>query len=158
VNVAAAAQGATASSSSNYSAAYPASAVNDGDRRGANYASGGVWADGTYYGYPDWVEIVLAGSRSINQVNVFTVQDAWYAPSEPTPATTWSQWGVSSFTVQYWTGSAWQTVPNGVVANNNLVWRSIAFPTLTTSRIRVLVQGGNDGWSRLTEVEAYQAP
>ena len=155
MNVAAAAQGATASSSSNYSSANPASAVIDGDRRGANYAGGGMWADSTYNAYPDWVEIAFAGSRTISQVNVFSVQDAWYAPSEPTPAMTWSMYGVNNFTVQYWTGSAWQTVPNGVVTNNSQVWRSITFPALTTPRIRVLVQWGMDGWSRLTEVEAY---
>ena len=48
-------------------------------------------------------------------------------------------------------------MPNGVVTNNNLVWRPVTFPALTTTRIRVLVQRAADGWSRLTEVEAYQS-
>jgi hypothetical protein len=70
---------------------------------------------------------------------------------------TWSQWGVSHFTVQYWNGASWQAVPYGTIRNNTLVWRTITFPALTTDRIRVLVEWGNDGWSRLTEVEVYQA-
>jgi hypothetical protein len=157
LNVAAAAAGAVATASSSYSAGYAASAVNNGDRRGAGYGGGGVWHDATGGVYPDWVEIAFAGSKSIDEVAVFTVQDAWSAPSEPTASMTWSQWGVNDFTLQYWTGSVWQTVPNGVVTNNNLVWRSVTFPALTTTKIRVLIQRAADGWSRLTEVEAYQS-
>jgi hypothetical protein len=104
--------------------------------------------------YPDSVEITFAGSKTIDEVAVFTVQDAWNAPSEPTPAMTWSQWGVGDFTVQYWTGSAWQTVPGGVIVDNNLVWRAITFAPLTTTGIRVLVQRAAGGWSRITEIEA----
>ena len=66
-----------------------------------------------------------------------------------------SAWVAKPF--KYWTGSAWEPVPNGIVRNNDLVWRTVTFPALTTNRIRVLVEWGNDGWGRLTEVEAYQA-
>ena len=38
---------------------------------------------------------------------------------------------------------------------NNLVWRQLLFGTLTTSRIRVFITGTVDGYSRLTDVEAY---
>jgi hypothetical protein len=156
VNVAAAAQGGTATASTSYASTYPASAVNNGDRTGSAYGSGGVWHDATGSAYPDWVEIAFAGSRTIDEVDVFTVQDAWNAPSEPTASLTWSRWGVRDFTVQYWTGSAWQAVPNGVVTNNTLVWRTVTFPALTTAKIRVQIDRAEDGWSRLTEVEAYQ--
>src|SRR5687767_1270770 len=156
-NVAASSQGATITASSSYGSGYGPSALINGDRRGLNYGSGGVWHDSTNRSYPDWVEIAFAGSRSINQVAVFTVQDAWNAPSEPTPGMTWSHWGVNNFTVQYWTGSTWQTVPNGVVTENSLVWRTISFPALTTTHIRVLSQWAQDGWSRFTEIEAYES-
>ena len=156
VNVAAAAQGGIASESSSYNpAAYGAAAVINGDRSGAAYGGGGVWHDATSGGYPDWVEIAFAAASTIDEVAVFAVQDAWNAPSEPTPAMTWSRWGVNDFTVQYWTGMAWQVVPNGVVRNNTLVWRSITFAPLTTTRIRVLAERAADGWSRFTEIEAY---
>ena len=157
VNVAAAAQGATATVSSSYALAYPAAAVINGDRRGINYGAGGVWHDGTGGAYPDWVEIAFAGTKTIDQVAVFTVQNAWNAPSEPTPAMIFSQWGVNDFTVQYWTGSNWQAVPGGIIRNNNLVWRSITFGPIATTRIRVLAERAADGWSRLTEVEAYES-
>ena len=123
--------------------------------RGVYYGGNGVWHDATGSAYPDWVQIAFAGTRTIDQINVFTVQDAWSAPSEPTPGMTWSQWAVKNFTVFYWTGSTWQTVPNGVVSDNNLVWRSITFPPLTTSHIVVWIEGATDGWSRLTEIEAF---
>ena len=59
-----------------------------------------MWHDATGGVYPDSVEIAFAGSRTIDEVAVFTVQNAWNAPSEPTPTMTWSQWGVNDFTVQ----------------------------------------------------------
>src|SRR5262249_6700197 len=49
VNVAAAANGGVASASSVYSASYPASAVNNGDRRGA---PNGTWSDATGNVFP----------------------------------------------------------------------------------------------------------
>ena len=49
-------------------------------------------------------------------------------------------------------------MPGGVIRNNNLVWRAITFAPITTRRIRVLAERAADGWSRLTEVEALQAP
>jgi RHS repeat-associated protein len=57
--------------------------------------------------------------------------------------------------VQYWTGSAWTTVPGGSVSGNNKVWKKISFAPLTTSKIRVLITATVDGWSRVVEVEAW---
>jgi hypothetical protein len=48
VNVAAASQGATATSSSNYPyGVYNAAATINGDRKGVNWGAGGGWNDGT---------------------------------------------------------------------------------------------------------------
>ncbi len=141
VNVAAASQGATITASSSYASGYGPSALINGDRRGLGYGAGGVWQDATGSAYPDWVQIAFAGTRTIDQVNVFTVQDAWSAPSEPTPGMTWSQWGVNKFTVFYYNGSTWLAVPNGVVYGNSLVWKSITFPPVTTSHIIVWIEG-----------------
>ena len=155
LNVAAAAQGGAALASSSFSAGYPVTAVINGDRRGASYYGGDVWHDATGASFPDWVEIAFAGSKIIDEVAVYGVQDAWDTPSEPSPALTWRYYGVSDFTVQAWTSAGWQTVPGGVIRGNALVKRSIAFPAVTTTRIRVLIEGTVDGWSRLTEVEAF---
>ena len=48
-----------------------------------------------------------------------------------------SQYGVTDFTVQYWDGTQWLAVPGGTIRGNQNVWRTVTFPALTTSRIRV---------------------
>jgi hypothetical protein len=63
--------------------------------------------------------------------------------------------GNTAFEVQYWSGSAWVTVPGGNVTNNNLIWRRFLFSPITTTKIRVLVHHGLNGYSRITELEAY---
>lgn len=40
---------------------------------------------------------------------------------------------------------------------NDLVWRKFTFPAVTTQKIRVLASASPDGYSRLAEVEAYEA-
>ena len=155
VNVALASNGGVATASSIYYSAYGASGVNNGDRKGANFGYGGGWNDGTYGSFPDWLEVAFNGSKTIDEVDVFSIQDSYNNPIEPTAATTVTFLGAADFTVQYWTGSQWLAVPNGVVRNNNLAWRKVTFAPLSTTRIRVLVERGQDGWSRLAEVEAY---
>jgi hypothetical protein len=72
---------------------------------------------------------------------------------------TFTSYGLTSFEVQYWTGSAWVDIPGGAVTGNNLVWRQFKFTPLSTAKIRVLVTGSPDGvWSRIAEVEAYAGP
>lgn len=90
---------------------------------------------------------------------MFTVQDNWQNPSAPTEAMTFSAYGLTGYEVQYWSGSSWVTVPGGSVTGNNKVWRKFTFSPITTSKIRVLTNASGDGYSRLTEVEAwgYQA-
>ena len=153
-NVALASAGAVASASSTYASGYAASGVINGDRAGVNWGNGGGWNDLTWGSFPDWVEVNFAGSYSISQVNVFAVQDTFWAPAEPTSTQTFTAYGVRSFDVQYWTGTAWATVPGGVTGNT-LVWRTVTFPAVTTQKIRVVVTGAADGYSRLTEIEAY---
>jgi hypothetical protein len=130
-------------------------AVINGDRRGLNWGGGGGWNDSTISVYPDWVEVTFNGNRTITEIDVFTLQDAYTAPAVPTTAMTFTQFGVRDFDVQYWNGSAWQTIPGGVVVGNNLVWRQFTFAPVTTSRIRVVVNQSLAGYSRLVEVEAW---
>src|SRR5262249_11859040 len=92
---------------------------------------------------------------TINEVDVFSVQDNYNSPVEPTASQTFSQYGLTNFEVQYWTGSAWAAVPGGTVTGNNLVWRQVTFSAVATSRIRIYVTNALSTWSRLTEVEAY---
>ena len=158
VNVALAAYGAVVTASSTYTAKYPASGVINGDRRGLKWAAGGGWNDGTSGTWPDWLEVQFNGSHTINEIDVFTVQDSYGSPAEPTTGMTFTKYGIVDFSVQYWTGSSWENVPGGGVTANTMVWRQFTFPSITTSRIRVLVTNGKGSYSRLTEVEAYSAP
>ena len=155
VNVALSSNGGVASASSTLSASYPPSGANNGDRRGLNWGAGGGWNDGTQNTAPDWLEVNFAGPRLIEEVSVFSMQDNYSAPVEPTPSMTFSFFGLRGFEVQYWDGDGWTPVPNGVVANNSLVWRRFVFPPLTTSKIRVFITSALNGYSRVMEVEAW---
>ena len=155
-NVALQANGGQATASSIYNATHPVTALNNGDRKGLNWGNGGGWNDGTYNDYTDdWAQITFAGSKTITEIDVFTLRDIYDAPQEPTETQTFSLYGITDFDVQQWDGAEWVTVPGGAVTGNDLVWRKITFPAITTDRIRVLVKGALEGYSRITEIEAY---
>ena len=118
--------------------------------------AGGGWNDGTPNSWPDWLEVDFAGAKTINEVDVFSVQDNVYAPVEPTRTMTFTRYGLTDFTVQYWNGTQWLAVPGGTVSGNTLVWRQLTFAAVTTTKIRVFITAALDTWSRVTEVEAYQ--
>ncbi|HEU4510321.1 MAG TPA: RHS repeat-associated core domain-containing protein, partial [Pyrinomonadaceae bacterium] len=156
-NVASAANGATVSASSTLSNppfTYPVGAVNNGDRKGVNAGFGGNWHSSST-ALPQWVQVDFSGSKTISEVNVFSLQDNYSSPSEPSEAMTFNLYGLTGFEVQYWNGSAWTTVPGGTVTGNNKVWKKLSFTPLTTSKIRVLINATSDGWSRMVEVEAW---
>src|SRR5439155_655075 len=110
VNVAAQVNGGVASASSAYGTGYPVNAVNDGDRKGVNGGSGGYWNDATAGAFPDWVQVTFNGSKTITEIDVFTLQDNYFSPVDPTQAMTFSLYGITDFQVQYWTGTAWALV------------------------------------------------
>ncbi len=72
---------------------------------------------------------------------------------------TFSLYGLSGFDVQYWNAatSGWVTVSGGSISGNNKVWKKVNFTAVTTSKIRVLTNASVDGYSRLTELEAWTA-
>jgi Tfp pilus assembly protein PilV len=105
--------------------------------------------------FPDWLEVAFPGARTIDEINVFSLQDDFNNPVEPTQTMTFTQFGLQDFDVQYWTGSVWQTAPGGAVLNNNKVWRRIAFPAVTTTKVRVTVNRALGNFSRITELEVW---
>jgi len=154
VDVALASNGAVATASSYYSSGYPPSAVIDGVRSGAGWGSGGGWNDAAPgNSFPDWLQINFSGTKSLTQVVVYSVQDNYSSPVEPTDTLTFSQYGLTNFSVQGWDGSAWQTL--ATVSGNNLVKRTVNFSSFATDRIRINITGASDGYSRATEVEAW---
>jgi beta-propeller uncharacterized protein DUF5122/Big-like domain-containing protein/F5/8 type C domain-containing protein len=156
VNVALATAGSAASASSTFSSAYPPSAINNGDRAGANFGAGGVWKDATSSVFPDWVQIDFATAQTIDHVIVYSVQDAYAGPVDPSDTLTFTRHGLSAFDVQAWNGTTWMTL--GSVTNNNLVKRNVSFGPTTTSKIRVVINAAlslKSGYSLVTEIEAW---
>src|SRR5437667_2309919 len=70
---------------------------------------------------------------------------------------TFTLYGVTDFEVQYWAGSTWTDVPGGNVTGNNHVWTQFTFASITTAKIRVLINNSLATYSRVTEIEAYKA-
>jgi hypothetical protein len=154
INVALASNGGVASASSTYSAGFPVSAIINNIRTGASWGVSGGWNDNTGNAYPDWVQINFNGSKTIDHVVVYTVQDNYANPIEPTDTTTFTLYGITAFTVQGWNGSGWVTLGSSV-SGNNLVKRTVNFSAYTTDRIRIKVSASLAGYSRITEVEAW---
>ena len=102
---------------------------------GATWGNGGGWADATANVFPDWVQINFNGSKTIDRVIVYSLQDNYPNPVEPTDRLTFTRYGLTDFTVQGWNGAAWVSL--GSVSGNNLVKRTVTFPAFTTDRIRV---------------------
>ncbi len=68
----------------------------------------------------------------------------------------------TSYDLQYWTGSAWASVPNQLrspATPTAATVNQITFPPLTTSQLRVVAPnaGGGTGWG-LSELEVWSAP
>ena len=151
VNSALATNGGTASASSSAaSGTYAPGGANDGDRKGNNWGINGGWNDGTRDVFPDWLQVEFNGSKTINQIKVYTLQNNWTTAGEPDPTTSASGEGILDFDVQTWDGSTWVTVDDpatagvvdGNVTNNDKAMRVFTFPPITTTKVRVLVAFG----------------
>ena len=147
--------GGVASASSTYTSAYPVSAINNNERAGTGWNNGGGWADGTPGTFPDWVQITFNGSKTIDRVVVYSLQDNYSQPVEPSDSTTFATYGITAFTVQGWNGTSWITL--ATVTGNNLVKRSVSFPATSTDRIRINITAARSAGSYLTEVEVFTA-
>jgi hypothetical protein len=158
-NVARYANGGDAVASSEFSSSYPAISCNNGSRTGDVWGGGGGWNSGSTISTgvnEEWVQITFAESFTIDTVKVYTLQDSFGSPSEPDDVMTFGSYGVTSFAVQTWNGSSWDTQAS--VTGNNLVKRTITFAPVATTKVRVLCREAADSaYARLVEIEAFQA-
>ncbi|NDP43375.1 MAG: Ig-like domain repeat protein, partial [Aromatoleum sp.] len=107
-NVALAAYGGTASVSSTFSGLYPATSLNNNERAGSPWGAGGGWNDATLNAFPDTAQVLFGGgNKTIKTVVVYTLQDGYLGPIEPTDTMTFTKFGVRDFAVQGWNGSSW---------------------------------------------------
>src|SRR6185503_19893214 len=119
-NVALAANGGQPLASSTYSSGYPAVGAINGERRGANWGSGAGWNDATANQYPDQWWVDFNGPKRIDTVNIFTLQDGYQNPQEPTLDMTFSLYGIVDFDV-YNMNAGGQFVTLEAVRGNNRV-------------------------------------
>lgn len=73
----------------------------------------------------------------------------------PTENTVFTLYGIKNFDVQYWNSTAWTTIPYGSITNNDKALRKFVFPGVITNKIRVVVNDGLAGYSRIVELEAW---
>lgn len=159
LNFALASAGATATASSTYpNPGFPASSAIDGEHRGLNWGTNGGWNDATRGVHPDWLQVDFNGSKTINEIRVYTIQNQFNSPVEPTLTTPADLYGLLDFQVQTWDGTQWATVPGGVVTGNDKAMRVITFPSTTTTKIRIFVTNTRSYFSRIAEVEAFGCP
>ncbi|CAN5126120.1 hypothetical protein BH20ACI2_BH20ACI2_17850 [soil metagenome] len=150
VNHASAARGGVATGSTELN---PASNAIDGSRV---WAVGGQWKDTTPGVFPDTLEVAFSGTRKIDEISIFAVRDDFSNTTPPDETTTTIAYSLIDFDVEYWTGTAWATVPNGIVRGNNLAWVKLSFQEIETSKVRVVVHNASqDGYSRIVELEAW---
>lgn len=146
--------GGVASATSTLNSGYPVSSVNNGVLTGSPVGAGGYWNDATTGVFPDSVTIVFNGIKAIDRVVVYSIQDDFNNPSQPTDEMTFTLYGVTEFTVEGWDGTAWQTL--ATVTGNDLIKKSCLFDAFETDRIRVnIVAGQDDTWSRVAEIECW---
>jgi hypothetical protein len=157
-NVAAGSYGASATASSTINANYPASGAIDGNHTGAGWGTGVGWNDATAGVFPDNLVVNLGVAQQLSEIDVYSLQDNYGSPIEPTNTTTFTAYGLTDFQVQVPDGvGGWMNVPGGNITGNNLVKRKVVFGVpVTTDQIRILVNNTSDGvYSRIVEVEAF---
>jgi hypothetical protein len=66
---------------------YPTSGAINGYRKGLNWGNGGGWI-GASKNNQDWIDVDFSGSKTFDEIDVFTLQDNYANPSEPTETMT----------------------------------------------------------------------
>lgn len=156
-NFALGSSGATGSASSLFSSSYSIAGAFNGQRAGTGWTTSPAagWSS-TSYGLPAWLQTTFDGEKTIDEINVVTVQNNYGSPVEPDENTTFSQYGIVNFDVQYWDGDSWETVPGGSVTSNNKVLKKFTFSPISTTKVRVSVSSAlGSSTARITELEAW---
>jgi len=138
-NVALATNGAVATASSAHTCCgFSTTGAINGNNRGP-WGNGEGWNDATPNVVPDWIQVNFAGSKTLDEISVFSLHDNYTQENTPTETQTFTLYGLLAFDVQYWNGSSWITIPGGSVTGNNKVWRKFTFSPITTNKIRVWI-------------------
>jgi hypothetical protein len=145
---------ATASSTmnspgSNFSAG---NAIN-GDRSGIGWGQPnmGGWCAGAPGGL-QWLDIHFNRSKYVDRVELFSVQDNFQHPVDPSDTMTFSQFGVTAGKI-YGANDGSDLVYLGNFSGNNKVKCTVFLNPTTLDRIRIVITGVSSGYARLAEVQ-----
>jgi len=141
VNVAAAANGGTATAQN-----YTQDGVYAGLHFQPSYANDGtryVSTNGDHYwrdehGLSSWLQIDFNGSKTINEIDVFTMRDDSATQADPSSTKTLGNNGVTGFTVQYWDGGPGTAFSVGKTTGKNLVGKKVNLTQEKTRRFKVV--------------------
>lgn len=108
------------------------------------------WISASGLTSPQWLELEWSALQEINAVKVWSGFLS-YAGQQ-----------IADYQIQYWDGSAWQTVAS-VTGNTsdyyNGGFNNLTFPAVTTDKLRMYITKGskNDNMARLFEIEVWGA-
>src|SRR5438876_520878 len=150
-NFALASKGTKASASS-AAAGYDPSGAIDGDRKGLNFGKDGYWSSKTGT-FPEWLQIEFKGKRTITEIDVFTIQDNYASPAEPTPTMEFKTYGLTDFDVEEWVELSgvpfpggdsrgfWVPISGGSRRGNELVWNQVDLSASPVTATKIRVEG-----------------
>ncbi len=146
-NFALASNGSTVTSSEGYDTSCAPENVIDGN---TSFSNSKRWRTAKL---PAYLEIDFGQERTIDTIHLFSQQDS--GNTTPTMSMT-GKMALPSLVFSYWdeAGSDWVEI--GQTTTNKQIWYQLQLEKeVTTSKIRVDIPKGTDGWARVVEIEAW---
>ena len=148
-NWAASVNGATLSSTSGDGVGYPAVNAISGN---LDPTVGGWWSSLGTTGTRQ-IEVTFASSKTISEIVLVTLRDAYTTSGIDTVYTTGSLYQAQSFIIYYWNGTAYVAITGGTVTGNTNIMRR--FPvSITTTKIAFGMTASPDGYARVVALQA----
>lgn len=132
---------------------FSAESVSYGYRGSERWGNFGGWNDASMFQGGDWIEIEFLSVENINAIYIFT--HSFYHTVDIVRSTPKNNEGLSGLNVQAYLNDGWVEV--GQVSNNSLAWIAFDDLNIVTKKIRVNIAGFEQGYSRITGIEAYKA-
>ena len=80
---------------------------------------------------------LFAGPKTFEETALFGVPASCAAPVGPTSGMTFTRYGLTAFSAEYWNGTQWLAVPGGIGSGNRLGWRQVRCGPRAATKIRV---------------------
>lgn len=104
----------------------------------------------------EYLDIDLGVSRQLNAAVLIMVPDNYLGRTQPvSDSETFTLYGLTAFRIQAWSGSSWATI--ATVTGNDKVKKRVSFNPVTTTKIRIQVDGivPSDTYVRIMEVQLF---